>query len=524
MPLQICTDTSEAISFESSLGLYLKSISKIKINVQLPKLNLPGQSISSWHVMEKLKETVKPDTFLCLKALKITTTVIKFEGELETKSSCDRVLARLRAAGCLKLNGFSERLQIRAAHGASGGPTRHDWESFFRDAKGVNEMKPGERPDTIHLEELPVRWFADSGKSILPNEKLLCKAFGTFGKIRRLEIPDKTTSEHSMFGKTSSLHNDLLFEVYIQYEEYVEFVIAMESLRGKKLLYKEPDGKVYSANIKVDFDRNKYLSDKCIKQRIAEAKKTGAISAPKDIKIPTKDQQMKIMQALMFPMITKTIAAQIKKNQTFTEDVNVEQIETKRLLKELLCRVEVSEKKRITELKTSSLQKEQNSKSELKKNIKTAVVKEKSESRHFQKKVKHTDIYKNRNKEFSKQICSNEKDNVKQDSKRKEKHQHNGKRKKKHSDKTNETKEHIRLRLEERKIKERLVYVHDQEKKNKEKLLEQERILKEKLLRNLKAREEEKLKVREKLRKELAGSKVLKSVLVTSISPVRTKM
>lgn len=496
MPFQTCSDTSEAVSFESSLGLYLKPISKIKINVQLPKLNLPGQSLSNWHVMEKLKETVRPVTFLYLKALKITTTVIKFEGELETKSSCDRALARLKAAGSLKLNGFSERLQIRAAHGASGGPTRHDWESFFRDAKGVNEMKPGERPDTIRLEELPVRWFAESGKSVHPSEKLLRKAFGTFGKIRRLEIPSKTASEHSMFGKTSSLHNDLLFEVYIQYEEYVEFVIAMESLRGKKLLYKELDGKVYSADIKVDFDRNRYLSDKCIQKRTAETKKTDAASTSKDIKIPTKDEQLKIIQALKFPKVNKTLATETKNNQFSIEDINAAKIEAKCLLKELLCRAEVSEQQRTAEVKSSSPQKEH------RKDVKT-LPKEKSELRHLKKvKEKHTDVYKNRNKEHCRQTQNGKRN--------KDKHQHNEKRNKKHLDKINEGKDHV--------------CIHDKEKKNKEKLLEQERILKEKLLRNLKAREEKKLKVREKLRKELAGSKVLKSVLVTNISPFRTNM
>ncbi|GFY41626.1 hypothetical protein TNIN_296061 [Trichonephila inaurata madagascariensis] len=494
MPLQTCSDTTEAIIFESSLGLYLKPISKIKINVQLPKLNSPGQSLSNWHVMEKLKETVRPVTFLYLKALKITATVIKFEGELETKSSCDRALARLKAAGSLKLNGFSERLQIRAAHGASGGPMRHDWESFFRDAKGVNEMKPGERPDTIHLEEVPVRWFAESGKSTHPNEKLLRKAFGTFGKIRRLEIPSKTTSEHSTFGKTSSLHNDLLFEVYIQYEEYVEFVIAMESLSGKKLLYKEADGKVYSADIKVDFDRNRYLSDKCIKQRTAETKKIAA-SVPESTNTPIKDQQMRTKEVLKFPLVNKTLVIETKVNQPSIEDKNAAKMEAKYLLKELLHRAEVSERER-KDVKTSNPQKE-----ELRKDVKT-IAKEKSEL-HYLKKVKekHTDIHRNRsNKELYRQMQNNK------GTRHKDKHQHNEKRKKKHLNKMNEGK----------KIKEKFVHTHDRERKNKERLLEQEQILKEKLLRNLKEREEKKLKVREKLRKELAGSKVLKSVLVTN--------
>lgn len=254
MSLQKCTDISEAVPLEASLGLYLKPASKIKISVQLPKLKVPGQSISTWQVMEKLKAAVRPDQFLSLKALKITAAVIKFLGELETRSASDRSLARLQAAGGIKLPGFTEWLQIRAAHAASAGPTRHDWDSFFRDARGVDEMKPGERPDTVHLQELPTCWFSELVKPVKPSERLLHKAFSTFGRIRRLEIPSSLKSvDDQTFGKTSSLYKDLTFEVYIQYEEYVEFATAMDSLRGKKLLHKDAlDGKVYSAEIKVN--------------------------------------------------------------------------------------------------------------------------------------------------------------------------------------------------------------------------------------------------------------------------------
>lgn len=259
MSLQTVSDLSDAVALETNLGLYLKPVSRIKINVQLPKNNLPGQSISSFHAMEKLKETVRPDAFIYIKSLKITPAVIKFEGELETKSTCERALARLRAAGSLKISGFQDKLQVRAAHATAAGPTRHDWEAFFRDAKGVNEMKPGERPDTIHLKELPVKWFVDKSQGKHgPNEKLVRLAFGTFGKIRRMEIPVVRTEADGSIGRSGSL-KDSLFEVYIQYEEFVEFAIAMDSLRGKKLLYKDPGGKVYSADIKVFFELSVFI-------------------------------------------------------------------------------------------------------------------------------------------------------------------------------------------------------------------------------------------------------------------------
>jgi len=39
---------------------------------------------------------------------------------------------------------------------------RYDWDSFFIENKEMNEMKPGERPDTIHVQNLPTKWFINT--------------------------------------------------------------------------------------------------------------------------------------------------------------------------------------------------------------------------------------------------------------------------------------------------------------------------------------------------------------------------
>lgn len=76
-------------------------------------------------------------------------------------------------------------LQVRAVENKVDFPTRHDWDSFFRDAKDMNETLPGERPDTIHLEGLPCRWFSqkDSQYPDRPSEEVLIAVFQTFGKV-----------------------------------------------------------------------------------------------------------------------------------------------------------------------------------------------------------------------------------------------------------------------------------------------------------------------------------------------------
>ena len=42
-------------------------------------------------------------------------------------------------------------LKIKASEAQIKFPTEHDWDKFFRDAKNMNGMKAGERPDTVIL-------------------------------------------------------------------------------------------------------------------------------------------------------------------------------------------------------------------------------------------------------------------------------------------------------------------------------------------------------------------------------------
>ncbi|KAK6045123.1 hypothetical protein COOONC_17372 [Cooperia oncophora] len=65
--------------------------------------------------------------------------------------------------------------------------SRHDWDIFFMKNK-LNENKPGERPDTIYLAKVPIKWFSEKG-SELPSEDILKTAMESFGKVRRVDIP-----------------------------------------------------------------------------------------------------------------------------------------------------------------------------------------------------------------------------------------------------------------------------------------------------------------------------------------------
>nr|XP_043875279.1 A-kinase anchor protein 17A isoform X2 [Solea senegalensis] len=273
----IVHDTSEAVCLSAEFNLYLKPIAKVTVSVALPQLKLPGKSISNWEVMERIKAMVAPEQFSALRISKSTMDFIRFEGEVENKTVVKSLLGRLDGKS-IKLSGFTDVLKVRAVENKVDFPTRHDWDSFFRDAKDMNETLPGERPDTIHLEGLPCRWFSQKNSPFpdRPSEKVLIAVFETFGKVRNVDIPMLDPYREEMLDKnfnTFSFGGHLNFEAYVQYQEYCGFTKAMDTMRGMKLMLKGEDGKAVACNIKVTFDTSKHLSELALKRRTLERMK-----------------------------------------------------------------------------------------------------------------------------------------------------------------------------------------------------------------------------------------------------------
>ncbi|XP_029315641.1 A-kinase anchor protein 17A [Cottoperca gobio] len=267
----IVHDTTEAVCLSSEYNLYLKPIAKMTVSVALPQLKLPGKSISNWEVMERIKAMVAPEQFSALRISKSTMDFIRFEGEVENRTVVKSLLSRLDAKS-IKLSGFTDVLKVRAVENKVDFPTRHDWDSFFRDAKDMNETLPGERPDTIHMEGLPCRWFSlkDSPYPDRPSEEVLTAVFQTFGKVRNVDIPMLDPYREEMLDKnfnTFSFGGHLNFDAYVQYQEYCGFTKAMDTLRSMKLMLKGDDGKAVACNIKVAFDTSKHLSELALKRR-----------------------------------------------------------------------------------------------------------------------------------------------------------------------------------------------------------------------------------------------------------------
>ncbi|KAK3099233.1 hypothetical protein FSP39_001309 [Pinctada imbricata] len=302
----VCNDTSEAVELFKSQGLYLKPIARLNVCVQLPKLKEPGKSISNWEVMEKIKSMAKATFIPVLKIIKSTMEFIRLEGEADNKSLI-KTLIQILEGKTIKLSGFPELLKVKAGDAKINFPSQHDWDSFFRDAKNMDEMKAGERPDTIHLKDLPTRWFASKhSDKDQPCEHLVRRIFETYGEVRCIDIPMLDHYRKEMISsktgnmQTFSFSSNLTFEAFVQYKEYIGFVNAMNSLRAMKLLYipNEEGEKAYTALVKVDFDKSKHLSDRSIKKRRLEREKLEQLEREREEKVrkEREEEERKIME------------------------------------------------------------------------------------------------------------------------------------------------------------------------------------------------------------------------------------
>lgn len=288
MNIQVCRDTSDAVALYLPQRLYLKSYAKLNISVQLPSHKVHGKTISNWELMEKLRKMIQPESFSLLKVSKHSSEVIRFDAEIENYSMLKMVIMRLDER-VVKLNDYPEPLRVKVCEAKSDFPSRHAWDSFFRDASDMDEMKPGERPDTIHISNLPIRWFVhknERDEDAMPSESLFKKVFEKFGRVRQVDIPIADPFRLQMKSAIRGIMYPtedaaVYFEGYVQFNEYVGFVRCMDELRGKKLVRKQDDIAEW-CSIRVDFDKTKHMTDAAIKRRAIVRERLAARKSHKE--------------------------------------------------------------------------------------------------------------------------------------------------------------------------------------------------------------------------------------------------
>ena len=262
------------LAFYLPAGLFLKPEARVWIEVKLPEIRSSGKSISNWEVMEKIKALSKPVEYQSLRVANYSRELIQFEGEMDSVRNVRKIVLLLHGKS-MKLSGFSELLKLKAKQLLSPQPTKAEWEEYFQ-AKGTpsfEEGRPGERPDTVRIQGLPVKWFVSKTSGGRPCPKVLAQAFQKFGTVSQVGIYDPTAAaalgrresdSFSSFGPGTRL---FYFEAYIQYEKYPGFTNAMNALKGMSVLRLEDGGKEAVARVTVDFDKTAFLSERNIRKR-----------------------------------------------------------------------------------------------------------------------------------------------------------------------------------------------------------------------------------------------------------------
>ncbi|KAM8965873.1 A-kinase anchor protein 17B [Sarcophilus harrisii] len=277
MTVSIVYDNSEAMELCAAQHLYLKPIARLTINVMLPEDLTYTRSFSNWEILDHLKNLICPDQFSTVRLSKSTKDFIRFEGEAETRSLVQILKAKLHGK-IIRLNGLKNGLKVVATDAWPDFPSQQDWELACKKNKAESDellnQNFNESLDSIYFQGLPCKWFASKGSSgEKPCEEILRVVFESFGKIKNIDIPMLDPYQEVMASGTfkhCTLGSLQTFEAFIQYQEYADFVKAMESLRGMKLMLKGEDGKALACNIKVMFDTTQHFSEGAIRKRNQE--------------------------------------------------------------------------------------------------------------------------------------------------------------------------------------------------------------------------------------------------------------
>lgn len=271
--IKLCRNTSDIIPLYLPQQLFLKPIAKLTISLEIPETKIPYQAISNWDVISKLQDLIKPYKFTEIKSTNTTLDLIEFEAEVDNLYILKTLIAKINGK-YIQISQFNDLLKLSAKEIRQNFPNKHNWDTFFKEAENFNGLKAGERPDTVHLSNLPIQWFCSQhqwNSNLKPSEKIFYNVFRKYGKIRNIDLPICDPYRKQMKSYTNSLlshsfNEKDLFEGYIQFQEHNSFVSLVDEFNGKKLLFKNNDC-AYVADIKIDFDRNKHMTDSSIRRR-----------------------------------------------------------------------------------------------------------------------------------------------------------------------------------------------------------------------------------------------------------------
>ncbi|KAH0463871.1 hypothetical protein IEQ34_006657 [Dendrobium chrysotoxum] len=217
----------------------------------------------------------------------------------------------------LNLEGVKFRMTVEVPPSDDYEAMKRLWEDYYASqlldgrsySKGV-----ARRPDTIIVQGVPSRWFAEPRVSSKPSMLNTHTIFSVLGKIRNLYIAGGDDTVENAEAVAGDVVPGLQCKVWVQFENYDEFSNAMRALCGRSM---QKQGSRLKVDYEVTWDKDIFFRNAPQKptrgqERIQESSKNVRTEAPSyESKALQSDHDGARMRRFRVGLKLKTIAAAI---------------------------------------------------------------------------------------------------------------------------------------------------------------------------------------------------------------------
>eukprot|EP00048_Salpingoeca_helianthica_P000004 m.38528 g.38528 ORF g.38528 m.38528 type:complete len:579 (-) comp10001_c0_seq2:1209-2945(-) len=221
-----------------------------------------------WEILGYLQELLDPksEAKLSIKSegRKSLSVLAVMKKRADVDSACTALTGKV-----LKLSMSATRVSVTPRSLCPAFSER--WRDLF--PHHFDDCLPGHRPDTVRIENLPIRWFGLESKRSEVDEAALRGALMRIALVRALAV--------LLTPADDPLAPPLHFAAVVQLETYEGFVALLATLHNRKLLMPGKEGRILQAEIVVSIDTSGYFSAEGVRRREQEeiARKAAAAEA-----------------------------------------------------------------------------------------------------------------------------------------------------------------------------------------------------------------------------------------------------
>ncbi|XP_058069811.1 uncharacterized protein LOC131218939 isoform X2 [Magnolia sinica] len=143
---------------------------------------------------------------------------------------------------------------------------KKSWEEFYAlGSRASHSRGVRQRADTLVLEGVPSRWFAEPRVSSKPSMLVTHTIFSVFGKIRNLNVAgDDDLGKTDEEGKGVGIVSGLQCKIWVQFENHDDFCNAVKVLCGRSM---QKQGSRLRVDYEVSWDKDGFFRN--IQQKAA---------------------------------------------------------------------------------------------------------------------------------------------------------------------------------------------------------------------------------------------------------------